>query len=349
MAYARARLPGRRAFPAPLGVPACARGLHRHGDSARRRAGGARSSTSRRCCSTSSTTTRRLKRWRDGGIPPRDPLVDALIRLPPPGRGRAELVRTCLPVTRNRRINRDVAFGKLVDELCGADAASIPDGLCVDLLVWLHLSWLGETLRGDPRAAEQLRRGGDFRLADRRSLLDLTAEGVAAVIPRWRALAERGSVELSTTPYYHPRLPLLLDFSSACDTAPGTAVPGQPYPCGAQRARWHLQEGLVRAASSCSGSARRAAGPPRPRCRRRRSRSSPKPASSGPRAASQCSMPPRVTPASPAPTLSGAIVVPFGVLQTHSTPDSRHSRRRNMYKFASTQVTNNRCAFFAWS
>jgi alpha-amylase/alpha-mannosidase (GH57 family) len=48
-------------------------------------------------------------------------------------------------------------------------------------------------------------------------------------------------VELSTTPYYHPLLPLLLDFSSACDdTAPGTAVPGRPYPGGAQRARWHL-------------------------------------------------------------------------------------------------------------
>jgi hypothetical protein len=39
---------------------------------------------------------RRLKRWRDTGTPPRDPLVDALIRLPPPGPGRAELVRTCL-------------------------------------------------------------------------------------------------------------------------------------------------------------------------------------------------------------------------------------------------------------
>lgn len=190
---------------------------------------------------------RRLKLWRDTGTPPRDPLLDALIWLPPSGPGRAELVRTCLPVTRNRRTDRDAAFGKIVDELCGADAASIPDGLCVDLLVWHHLSWLGETLRGgDPRAAELLRRGGDFTLADRRSLLDLIAEGVAAVIPRWRALAKRGSVELSTTPYYHPLLPLLLDFSSACDTAPGTAVPRRPYPGGAQRARWHLQEGLAR-------------------------------------------------------------------------------------------------------
>ena len=35
---------------------------------------------------------RRLKRWRDTGPPPRDPLLDALIRLPPPGPGLAELV-----------------------------------------------------------------------------------------------------------------------------------------------------------------------------------------------------------------------------------------------------------------
>jgi alpha-amylase/alpha-mannosidase (GH57 family) len=114
------------------------------------------------------------------------------------------------------------------------------------LLVWHHLSWLGETLRGgDPRAAELLRRGGDFTLADRRSLLELIAEGVAAVIPRWRALTERGSVELSTTPYYHPLLPLLLDFSSACDTAPGPPCRGGRTRA-ARSARGHLQEGLAR-------------------------------------------------------------------------------------------------------
>ncbi len=54
----------------------------------------------------------------------------------------------------------------------------------------------------------------------------------AQVVPRYRALAERGQCELSVTPYAHPIIPLLLDFKCARD-----AVPKMPLPA-ARRLSW---------------------------------------------------------------------------------------------------------------
>jgi len=65
------------------------------------------------------------------------------------------------------------------------------------------------------------------------------------VLPRYRALAERGQVELSVTPYAHPILPLLLDIESAREAMPEASLPLlEHYPGGEERARWHIRKGL---------------------------------------------------------------------------------------------------------
>src|SRR6185369_11451229 len=47
------------------------------------------------------------------------------------------------------------------------------------------------------------------------------------------------------TPYGHPIIPLLLDFQTAREAVPGMALPRHPgYPGGAERAEWHIKEGL---------------------------------------------------------------------------------------------------------
>jgi alpha-amylase/alpha-mannosidase (GH57 family) len=56
------------------------------------------------------------------------------------------------------------------------------------------------------------------------------------LIPRYRKLVESGQIELSTTPHYHPLAPLLIDFSSARESMPGSALPAEPvYPGGRSR------------------------------------------------------------------------------------------------------------------
>jgi alpha-amylase/alpha-mannosidase (GH57 family) len=65
------------------------------------------------------------------------------------------------------------------------------------------------------------------------------------VIPRYRALCERGQVELSTSPYGHPILPLLIDFHAARECCPASPLPHHPaYPGGLDRAAWHVGESV---------------------------------------------------------------------------------------------------------
>jgi hypothetical protein len=68
-------------------------------------------------------------------------------------------------------------------------------------------------------------KGGNFSLADRQSLLAELSSAVAGLIPRYRALAESGQVELSCTPATHPLAPLMIDFSSPAK--PGRIAPAR--------------------------------------------------------------------------------------------------------------------------
>lgn len=121
----------------------------------------------------------------------------------------------------------------------------INDEFFSDLLVWFHLSWLGETLRrNDPRIGRLLDKGQGFSPADRFTLLSVIGEQIKAIIPRYRALAETSRVELSMTPYAHPLAPLLVDPGSAHEATPDLPLPAlTKYPDGEQRLHWHIDAG----------------------------------------------------------------------------------------------------------
>jgi alpha-amylase/alpha-mannosidase (GH57 family) len=115
-----------------------------------------------------------------------------------------------------------------------------------DLLTWYHLAWTGETeRRSRPLIAELLAKGEGFTLEDRLRLRTLIGEVLRGIVPRYRALAERGQLELSATPYSHPLAPLLIDFASAREAMPGAALPQAPrYPGGRERVRAQLAAAL---------------------------------------------------------------------------------------------------------
>ncbi len=115
-----------------------------------------------------------------------------------------------------------------------------------DLLVWYHLAWIGESVRRENALVQRLmRQGAQFSHEDRMALFTLVGELVAGIIPRYRALQERGQVELSTTPHHHPILPLLLDFTAARDALPDIALPKSAgYPGGLERSRAQVAGGF---------------------------------------------------------------------------------------------------------
>ncbi|MSQ60964.1 MAG: glycoside hydrolase, partial [Betaproteobacteria bacterium] len=113
-----------------------------------------------------------------------------------------------------------------------------------DLLTWYHLCWTGESVRRDePLVVRLMTQGEGFTREDRRALFDLIGSLMSALITRYRRLQERGQIEISTTPYYHPIAPLLINLASAREAMPDATMPqATVYPGGRQRTAWHVKE-----------------------------------------------------------------------------------------------------------
>ena len=125
-----------------------------------------------------------------------------------------------------------------------ADAFSSQDLL--DLQVHFILGWMGfAARREEPLLAELVQKQQLFTEAEKLQLLDLSRKIARNVVPRWKALAERGLVEISCSPLFHPILPLLVDTDSARRAMPDVQLPPRfQYP---EDARAQIRRGLDRA------------------------------------------------------------------------------------------------------
>ena len=103
-----------------------------------------------------------------------------------------------------------------------------------DLQMWFNLAWFGKEFRdGDVtlvtgetvsvrRFVEQQR---DYSAADIGAMVAEQVKILRAIIPLHRALQDRGQIELSTSPFHHPILPLLADSDRATVDRPGASLP----------------------------------------------------------------------------------------------------------------------------
>ncbi len=194
----------------------------------------------------------------------RRPTQDAMLNLlggvepiPPDPEARLRIIRDCQRAHAPRMIHPHPAFERLL-ALAGPDDEAAGDGEAghwqvgylseqyfLDLLTWYHLAWLGHSLKQEVLPQRLLAQERNFAETDRHALLELMQRTLAGLVPRYRALAERGQIELSMTPWGHPIVPLLNDFANMRDALPDAPLPtAAEYPGGAERARWHLRYGL---------------------------------------------------------------------------------------------------------
>jgi len=182
-----------------------------------------------------------------------DPLLAELAEpaLPGNAQARLRLMQDCLRANRERMIERFEPYQRLATmaEWYEAHPESLiyaSNQYLADLLVWYHISWMAESLQREDERLIRLRdKAHNFSLHDRRELLQIVLEQLESIAPRYRALADRGQVELSMSPYAHPIVPLLLDMESAREAMPAVHLPViTRYPGGEARANWHLQKGL---------------------------------------------------------------------------------------------------------
>ena len=95
-----------------------------------------------------------------------------------------------------------------------------------DLQTLYNLQWCGfSAVRRFPVLQALKDKGRDFTEQEKNMVLDIHREILALVLPEYRAAAERKQIELTTTPYFHPIMPLVYDTHIARRCQPQSPLP----------------------------------------------------------------------------------------------------------------------------
>ncbi|MDZ4817106.1 MAG: glycoside hydrolase family 57 protein [Verrucomicrobiota bacterium] len=95
-----------------------------------------------------------------------------------------------------------------------------------DLQTWYNLGWCGYMAeRQFPELKELKEKDSHFTEAEKNRVLDIHLEILKLVLKKYGDRERAGQVELTTTPFYHPILPLVYDTNFAHRCMPGREVP----------------------------------------------------------------------------------------------------------------------------
>lgn len=84
-----------------------------------------------------------------------------------------------------------------------------------DLMALFNLAWIDSTFKkSDKRLKRLAEKGKDYTLEDRIEIIEIQREIISRIIPTLKDLIAKNKIEVSTSPYYHPILPILLDYKS---------------------------------------------------------------------------------------------------------------------------------------
>ncbi len=98
-----------------------------------------------------------------------------------------------------------------------------------DLQVLSQLAWFDEFFHEESEVAELVRKGRDFTASEQQFVVQRQKELLGRVLPAYQDAAQRGSVELSVSPFYHPILPLLCDTEIARTASPAMPLPPERF------------------------------------------------------------------------------------------------------------------------
>ena len=112
-----------------------------------------------------------------------------------------------------------------------------------DLATLFNLAWFHPLFRDEDSELSRLwRKGSGFTEREKNYVLDHQIEVMGRMFDEYRKLSREDGGELSSSPMYHPILPLLIDNRSALDAQPDAALPGLPFSWPAD-ARIQLERG----------------------------------------------------------------------------------------------------------
>src|ERR1700722_18183718 len=112
-----------------------------------------------------------------------------------------------------------------------------------DLQVLSQIAWFDEFSLLEPEIAELVRKGRGFSLEDQKLVIDRQRELIKRVLPAHADAAKQGRIEISTSPFYHPILPLVCDTNAGAASTLGLPLPQNRFQ-HPEDAREQLQRSL---------------------------------------------------------------------------------------------------------
>jgi len=85
-----------------------------------------------------------------------------------------------------------------------------------DIMAWFNLAWIDPMHRETfPEIKTLLDKGANFTFNDRIDIIEIHRKIIRMIIPKYKEFQDAGRIELTTSPYYHPIIPILLDTKAA--------------------------------------------------------------------------------------------------------------------------------------
>ncbi len=113
----------------------------------------------------------------------------------------------------------------------------------LDLQVLFNLSWFHSiSIDDDMQLNDLIIKGGDYTEDDKEYVVQKQKEIMGQILPLYRKLQDEGRIEITTTPFYHPILPLICDTSVAKVSLPHSPLPKKfAHPVDAE---WQVEEAI---------------------------------------------------------------------------------------------------------
>ena len=189
-----------------------------------------------------------LVAYRDGTA--HDPLLEALAT--PSGQIAPEQVAELLRwafLLHPRQFDRWPRLAELAERTTGASPADLARRYTrqdlTDLQVLVVLAYAAPNLAWEPELARLAARSSSWSDGDRRLATEWLAACPGRLLDAYQGLARRSGVEIATSPWGHPIMPLLIDTGIVTESWAPHPAPPAPVFAAPEDAEEHLRQGLA--------------------------------------------------------------------------------------------------------
>lgn len=98
-----------------------------------------------------------------------------------------------------------------------------------DLVCLFNLAWIDPSYKNSGRLRDLSEKGSGYTEEDREAILESQTQIISRIVPGLREMMESGQIEISTTPYFHPIMPIVQDSDVARVAMPEVKLPGKRF------------------------------------------------------------------------------------------------------------------------